>query len=58
MRTVLIGAITAVILTGRVKADPSNLEGGVFIAHYPAAMRFSSDPADPQGSNVTVLVRL
>jgi hypothetical protein len=44
MRAVLLSVVTAFVLLEPVMADPSDLEGGVFIAHYPAAMQFSSDP--------------
>lgn len=46
-RTILLcmGICLAVATAG---ADPNDLEGGVFIAHYPAAMEFSSDPP-PEG---------
>ncbi len=32
------------IVTGSALADPEDLEGGVFIAHFPTEMEFSSEP--------------
>ncbi|MCK4306224.1 MAG: hypothetical protein KAY24_18430 [Candidatus Eisenbacteria sp.] len=40
--------VALVFVVGSACADPSDLEGGVFIAHYPAALQFSSDPP-PEG---------
>jgi len=44
MRAVLLCVVAGFLLLEPVMADPSDLEGGVFIAHHPSAMQFSSDP--------------
>ncbi len=48
MRAVLLSVVTAFVLVQPVMADPSDLGGGVFIAHHPAALQFSSSPP-PEG---------
>ncbi|MCK4304003.1 MAG: hypothetical protein KAY24_07175 [Candidatus Eisenbacteria sp.] len=48
MLRILIALVTAGLAAGIAHADPSDLEGGVFIAHYPASLEFSSNPP-PEG---------
>ena len=38
----------SLFIVGTALADPTDLEGGVFIAHYPTELQFSS-PAPPEG---------
>lgn len=44
MCRVILIMVWACLAAATAEADPTDLEGGVFIAHYPAAMQFSSDP--------------
>ncbi|MCK4303256.1 MAG: hypothetical protein KAY24_03365 [Candidatus Eisenbacteria sp.] len=48
MPRILIALVTVGLAAGIAHADPSNLESGVFIAHYPALLEFSSNPP-PEG---------
>ena len=48
MRVLLLFAALIGLLIPSANADPTDLTGGVFIAHYPAALQFSSDPP-PEG---------
>ncbi len=44
MRKVFVLFCVSGIVAGSAAADPANLEGGAFIAHFPTGMEFSSDP--------------
>jgi len=44
MRKALVVLCVSGIVTGSALADPEDLGGGVFIAHFPTEMEFSSEP--------------
>ncbi len=48
MPRILISLATVGLAAGIAHADPSDLEGGVFIAHHPAVLQYTS-PAPPEG---------